>query len=183
MVLSWLTGGRKTEMAAAKRLYARIMEQSRLPVFYAEGGVPDTLDGRFDMVALHLILVLRCLKAKEAQQFSQTVFDIFISDMDESFREIGVGDMTIGKRMKQMSHAFYGRVKAYEDGLKADDDEMLSQALHRNLYRGAGEIDPAALEAMTGYIRLTAAQLESESLEDLMAGRLTFKYGLELPET
>lgn len=175
MVLSWLRGERKAGQEAAVRLYESVVAQARQPVFYTKGQVPDTLDGRFDMVSLHLILVLRCMKAREARDIAQLVLDTFLLNMDESLREIGVGDMSIGKRIKQMSSAFYGRVAAYEDGLKADDDEILIDALHRNLYRGAPAVDHSTLEAMAAYTRKTAAQLEAENIQDLMDGRVTFK--------
>lgn len=166
---------RSDDRHAARKLYLGVVAQARDPVFYAEMGVPDTVDGRFDMIALHAWLVMRRLKSESgaAARVSQALFDCLFDDMDRSLRESGAGDLGVGRRVKTMAKAFYGRLAAYDEGLAGDDDDVLAAALGRNLYRGA---DPGAarLAAVAGYIRREAAALEAQDLEDLLGGRLTF---------
>jgi cytochrome b pre-mRNA-processing protein 3 len=119
---------------AALRLYHGIVEQARQPGFFAVYGVPDTLDGRFELIALHEFLVLNRLKQEHQRSatFAQELFDTFFADMDRALRELGVGDLAVGKHIKRMATAFYGRIAAYERGLSADDP-ALAEALERNL--------------------------------------------------
>jgi len=112
----------KQHNPAAVALYKCIVEQARQPDFYTHHGVPDSLDGRFDMIVLHTFLVMRRLRtiaSQAAGQLSQDLFDLLFADMDSNLREIGVGDLGVGKRVKKMAQAFYGRVEAYEAGLTA----------------------------------------------------------------
>ena len=120
---------------AARALYERAVVQARQPVFYASFGVPDSLDGRFDMVALHVFLLLHRLKqeGKTAARLAQCLFDVMFDDMDESLRELGAGDLGVGRRVKAMAKALYGRLAAYQAGLAGDDRE-LAAALARNLF-------------------------------------------------
>ncbi|MEK9968272.1 MAG: ubiquinol-cytochrome C chaperone family protein [Ferrovibrio sp.] len=157
-------------------LYRRIVEQARQPDFYSRHGVPDSLDGRFDMIVLHSFLVMRRLRAigsKAADDLSQDLFDLLFADMDVNLREIGVGDLGVGKRVKKMAQAFYGRVEAYEEGLTATDDGILSDALGRNLY---GTTQPAltALIAMAAYMRAADSHLSAQSTAGIMAGNVDF---------
>ena len=172
MMLARLSS-RSDHRQAARKLYLGVVAQARDSVFYAEMGVPDTVDGRFDMIALHAWLVMRRLKSESAAaRVSQALFDSLFDDMDRSLRESGAGDLGVGRRVKTMAKAFYGRLAAYDEGLAGDDD-VLAAALGRNLYRGA---DPGAarLAAVAGYIRSEAAALEAQDLEDLLGGRVRF---------
>ena len=162
----------------AHRLYVILAGQARQAAFYSGGGVPDSLDGRFDMLALHLFLVLRRLTDKQAgssgANLAQQLFDVMFGDMDRSLREMGVGDLTVGKRIRTMSEAFYGRVEAYEAGLQAAvDNGPLMAALERNLYRGKAP-PPAVLACMAAYVRDTAAALEAQAGDDFLGGKLGF---------
>ena len=159
---------------AAHRLYASVVAQARQPAFYTSFGVADTVDGRFDMVALHAYLVLRRLKMRSepAAKTAQAVFDAMFADMDRNLRERGVGDLGVGRRVKTMARAFYGRIAAYDEGL-AGDDGMLVAALQRNLYRGS-DGDPAGCAALASYVRRETAALEDQKLDDILAGRVTF---------
>jgi cytochrome b pre-mRNA-processing protein 3 len=168
--------GGKQHNPAAVALYRRIVEQARQPDFYSRYGVPDSLDGRFDMVVLHSFLVMRRLRAiasKPADDLSQDLFDLLFADMDSNLREIGVGDLGVGKRVKKMAQAFYGRVEAYEAGLTASDDGILSDALSRNLY---GTTQPAltAVIAVAGYMRSADTWLSEQSDAGIMAGNVDF---------
>lgn len=167
--------GRQPDPAAVA-LYRRIVEQARQPDFYARHGVPDSLDGRFDMIVLHAFLVMRRLRAitsKAADDLNQEVFDLLFADMDSNLREIGVGDLGVGKRVKKMAQAFYGRVEAYEAGMIATDDAILTDALTRNLY---GTIQPALPNqlAMAAYMRAADALLAGQPDAQIMAGNVEF---------
>ncbi len=168
---------------AAGELYMRIVEQSRRPAFYRHCAVPDTLDGRFDLIALHAFLVLYRLRdtGAEAKDFSQELFNAMFADMDRGLRDLGSSDVRTPKRVKAMVEAFYGRAKAYEDGLTGPGGG-LAEALRRNLFRAvdAGE-GPSAL--MADYVRREAENLAQQSLPDLIAGRITFGPPPEVPES
>lgn len=167
---------RTREKEAARRLYGAVLARARETVFYEDLGVPDTVDGRFDMVALHAFLVLRRLKRDRSATaaLSQAIFDLMFVDMDENLREMGVGDLSVGRRVKDMAKAFLGRVAAYETALTESDGEALAAALRRNLFRGAVAGDGGQVAAMADYVRGQDADLARLAIEDLMAGRLTF---------
>src|SRR5947209_7130693 len=131
---------------AAELAYGRVIEQARQPAFFAELGVPDTLDGRFELICLHAFLYLHRLKReqKRAAPLGQQFFDTMFADFDRSLREMGTGDLSVGREVKRMAQAFYGRIAAYERGL-AGDDSVLEPALARNLF-GTVPPNPALLE-------------------------------------
>ena len=161
--------------AAATRLYAHVVEQARQPFFYLTLGVPDTPDGRFDMIALHAALLLRRLRRDRdsTEAVSQAVFDLMFADMDQNLREMGVGDLAVGKRIKAMAQGFYGRLAAYDVGLAAPGDEVLADALARNVYRHRerGEGDPAGLAR---YMRRQAERLDGQPVGALVTGVVVF---------
>lgn len=160
---------------AARRLYDAIVTQARQPAFYEDLGVPDTLDGRFEMITLHAFLLLHRLKREPERTaaLAQAVFDTMFLDMDASLREMGAGDLGVGRRVKQMATGFYGRVAAYEAGLADDAGPGLSKALRRNLY-GTVEVAPRLPDAMAAYARAAAAALAAQPLEMLLAGHVEF---------
>ena len=98
-------------------IYGMIVTQAREPLFYRDLGVPDTVNGRFDLLVLHLWMVLRRLKSVEGGRPSQALFDRFCDDMDDNLREMGVGDLTVPKQMQAFGEAFYGRIAAYDMAL------------------------------------------------------------------
>lgn len=118
--------------ATIEMIYGTIVAQARRPDFYQRFGVPDTVNGRFDMVVLHLWMVLRRLRALGASDAAQAVFDQFCSDMDGNLREMGFGDLTVPKRMIKFGEAFYGRSRAYDAAIAADLSH-LAAALARNV--------------------------------------------------
>ena len=115
----------------AQPLYEAIVAAARRPKFYASLGVADTVEGRFDLLILHLYLVLARLKL-EAPELCQNLIDIFCDDMDGNLREMGVGDLGVGKRVRRMAEALAGRLQAYTF---ATDQNMLEAALNRNVYK------------------------------------------------
>jgi cytochrome b pre-mRNA-processing protein 3 len=117
-------------------IYGMIVTQAREPLFYRDLAVPDTVNGRFDLLVLHLWMVLRRLRAMaDGKSLSQTLFDRFCDDMDANLREMGVGDLTVPKRMQAFGEAFYGRAAAYDLALSAGG-EALAQALCKNILNG-----------------------------------------------
>lgn len=174
MFARWFTGSRRRRLAAD--LYLDIVAQARQPAFYRSLAVPDTLDGRFDMIVLHAFLVLRHLRTQgpEAEALSQALFDYLLSDMDQSLRESGVGDLSVGKHVKRMAKAFYGRAAAYGRALDGTaDGETMQDALARNLYRSSPP-PVAILDSMADYVRGATVHLEQVPLNTLLDGNATF---------
>ncbi len=160
---------RKTR-AAAQTLYGAIVAASRAPVFYSEWGVPDTVDGRFELIALHAFLTMRRLKQSVGTgTFTQALFDVMFADFDRNLREMGIGDLGVGRRIKAMAGAFYGRIVAYERGLAGK--ESLDDALRRNLF---GTTAPTATQiaAVANYVHRLAQRLAVAPIERLQAGEL-----------
>ena len=164
------------EARAAAALYESIVEQAREPEFFASLGVPDSLDGRFETVALHVFLVLRRLKSdvSDASGFAQALLDAFFADMDRSLREMGVSDLGVGRRVKEMAKALYGRIQAYEKGIEENGDAALEAALRRNLYGTVAAPRLADLAAVAGYVHRQNEALAAQPLAELRAGRVAF---------
>jgi cytochrome b pre-mRNA-processing protein 3 len=165
---------RNTIRDAARYAYALVVEQSRRLEFFTALGVPDTLDGRFELICVHAFLYLRRLKgeAAPAASLAQSFVDTMIADFDRSLREIGTGDLGVGRQVKRMAEAFYGRIRAYEDGL-AGDDPAFCAALARNLY-GTATATQAQLAQMVGYLRREVVSLAAQPTAPLLAGAVAF---------
>jgi cytochrome b pre-mRNA-processing protein 3 len=148
-------------------LYAALTRQARLPVFFREYGVADTIDGRFDMVALHAWLVLGRLKAAGLEEVSQSLSNAIFVAFDEALRDLGTGDMGLGPRMKKLGNAFNGRMQAYEG---AADAGALAEAIQRNVYRGEAGHEAAAL----GLARYALAARTHLEQSDPAQGELDF---------
>ena len=119
-------------------IYGMIVTQAREPLFYRAFGVSDTVNGRFDLLVLHLWMVLRRFRSVDgAVDVSQALFDRFCEDMDANLREMGVGDLTVPKRMQAFGEAFYGRAAAYDAAFAAGAD-ALAQAVCKNVLNGEG---------------------------------------------
>jgi cytochrome b pre-mRNA-processing protein 3 len=152
-------------------IYGMIVTQAREPLFYRDLAVPDTVNGRFDMLVLHLWMVLRRLKpTKGGAELSQALFDRFCDDMDGNLREMGVGDLTVPKRMQAFGEAFYGRAAAYDLALAAGE-EPLAQALCKNILNGA-EIEKA--RSLARYANAAIAALADLDEATLRGGSWQF---------
>ena len=159
---------------AGYALYTAAVQAARDPAFYTRFGVPDTLDGRFDMIGLHVSLVMDRLRreASPGPELAQAVFDAMFSDMDFNLREMGVSDMSVGKRVKVMWEALNGRAQAYAAALASGDEDAMTQAVARNVWRGAAP--DANARALARLAVAQAAHLAAQPLADLAAGRVTF---------
>ncbi len=152
-------------------IYSSIVEQARRPEFYTGLDVPDTIDGRFDLIVLHAGLYLPRLKAVKGQgkALSQAMFDQMFANLEFNLREMGAGDMSVPKRMKDMVAAFYGRVGSYDDALRAGNMVALRAALQRNVYRDA-PVDPARVDALASYVRAASEALHAAGDDVIVAG-------------
>lgn len=150
-------------------LYNNVVAEARRPAWYLDGAVPDTIDGRFDMVALVLSLVIIRLEDDGAAQLCADLTERFITDMDGSLRQDGVGDQVVGKHIGRMVAALGGRLGAYRDS--RGDDAAFAEALRRNLWRGDPVAD-AAVAFVVVEARAVAARLAATSLPQLTAGKL-----------
>ncbi|MEX0627917.1 MAG: ubiquinol-cytochrome C chaperone family protein [Cucumibacter sp.] len=164
---------RKDRLAeAALAVYTPIVAQSRHPGFYAEWGVADTPTGRFMMISLHMALALRRLRSEpEASRFSQALFDLFFRDMDRSLREMGVGDLSIGKRIAGMTELFYGLLSSVGSALDADDSSGLAASLSRNLF----DFEPNAAAKLAAYCQVQSDTLAAQPAGAILAGELRFE--------
>jgi cytochrome b pre-mRNA-processing protein 3 len=158
----------------AELAYGRVVEYARHPRFFAEGGVPDTVDGRFELICLHAFLYLRRLKREQpgSAALGQLFVDTMFADFDRSLREMGTGDLSVGRQIKRMAEGFYGRVAAYDDGLDGDD-AALAGALGRNVF-GTASPEAERVAALVGYVRREAAALDRQDARALLAGQVRF---------
>ena len=168
--------GEPPVQVAARQLYVGAVHQARRPEFYLHCNVPDTVDGRFDMIVLHVVLVMRRLKRDhdQAAETAQALFDLMFADMDQNLREMGVGDIGIGKRVKALAKSFFGRLAAYDLALNAEDDLALYSALRRNVYRKCSPSDGDVM-TMAAYVRRESARLEGLPIKVLLSGDLSFE--------
>ncbi|MXW93461.1 MAG: ubiquinol-cytochrome C chaperone [Rhodospirillaceae bacterium] len=166
---------RRRNRASAGALYACIVAAARHEHFYRVRGVPDTLDGRFELLALHVVLVCRRLAAEgpAGAAAGQHLFDVMIEDLDMNLRELGVNDPSLGRRVKEMARAFYGRCGAYAAALDGGDRPALEGAVARNLY---GTLDPAPANVTwaADYIEAVAGALDRLSLPAVAAADIRF---------
>ncbi len=164
-------------------LYGMIVAQARSTAFYAAGyGVPDTVQGRFDLIVLHLVLILRRLDRQNdtgadreggpARNLGQRLFDLFCRDLDDNLREMGVGDLAVPREMRRFAEAFYGRQAAYHGALTAAEERELEKALARNIYGTVGVDDRAA--RLARYTRAAERQLDTAEESALLAGKVVF---------
>jgi cytochrome b pre-mRNA-processing protein 3 len=170
----WRTG--RSRRDAAHGLYTAIVEQARQPVFYGVWGVPDSREGRLEMVNLHAILVMRRLRAEgpEGQAVAQALFDLMFQDLDRHLREWGVGDLSVGKHVKKLAQSFFGRAAALDPLLLAGDASGVEEVLRRNVYTGAAEPLPMAIGRLTHYLLEQEAFLQASDGAALVAGQARF---------
>lgn len=143
-----------TDQQKAYAIYENCITKARQPVFYTEMSVPDTIEGRFEMIVLHVVLAMIDLQkqGEETKDLQQDVFDVMFADMDQSLRERGVGDYSVPKKMRKMMTGFNGRAHVYKKALEEDDVKGLKEALSRNVYATLADISDTALEKLCNYV-------------------------------
>lgn len=175
--LKSLFAGRATPHAEA--LYRATVAKARDAAFYETLGAADTVEGRYDLLTLHVHMLLTRLRGEGAlaEALSQDIFDVMMKDMDASLREIGVGDLIVGKRMQQLAAAFYGRGERYKtafEALEADTPDLkpLQDAVKNNILPDAP--DDASVEAAAAYVARQLAALRAQPAARLMNGVVRF---------
>jgi len=160
-----LLGGRAGR-DAARRLYDGAVARGRRPELYAQLGVPDTVEGRFEMLTLHVILLIDRLGSEGAAgHLRQALFDVYVSDLDGALREMSVGDLAVGRRMKKLAQVFYGRALAFDAAFQAlPDATMLEDLLARTILEGRDGVDPRPLAAYIASERESLAICETTAL-------------------
>jgi cytochrome b pre-mRNA-processing protein 3 len=164
---------RRAERDAAARIYAAAFAAARRPALYLQYGVPDTLQGRFEMVTLHLFAVLHRFMHDpgDEPELARLISERFVDDMDGAFREMGVGDLSVPKRMRALYGSFAGRVSAYEHAI-ADEDGRLADAIARNVFPGSA--DKRHATALASYLGEAVEQFRCADAAALRLGELPF---------
>lgn len=162
---------KSVDTEAVYAVYSAIVAQSRQPRFYAEWGVSDSVTGRFDMICLHLALLFGRLRSEgRAAEFSQAVFDLFFRDMDRSLREMGVTDLGVPKKIRNMGNVFYGLMANLNEAIAGGERDAVADVLTGNVF--AGEPVDGALQ-LADYLLAEAARLRSLAVDEIIAGRLS----------
>ncbi|MHC8509500.1 MAG: ubiquinol-cytochrome C chaperone family protein [Rhodospirillales bacterium] len=173
-ILDFFKPGPSAAEEAAMRLYAAVVRQSRRPGFYTACAVPDTGDGRFEMIVIHAHLILRRMReGPAARKTAQALYDHMFADMDVNLREMGAGDTGVAVRVKKMAEGLHGRIAAYDEGLDGGDEDALAAALARNLYRQSPPAAPV-MARMAAYVRAQNTHLAGQGTEAFAAGRAAF---------
>lgn len=171
-----LTGGGQAARVG-KTLYAASASAARRPFLYADLGAPDTVEGRFELYALHAFLVIRRLRGEPEKTgaVSQALFDSLLRGLDDGLREMGVGDLSVGKKMRKLGEALYGRAKNLDEALSAaDEDAALRAFLARTVFAGREDAVQRA-GPMAQAVRKMDDALGAQSLDRIMAGEVRFE--------
>ena len=155
-------------------LYGAIVAQARCAAFYSGYGVPDTVQGRFDLIVLHMVLLLdRLARVNDSGRgIGQQLFDVFCRDLDDNLREMGVGNLAVPKQMRRFGEAFYGRQAAYLAAFAAADERELEKAIARNIFQ-TGDIEAGAAR-LARYARATLGQFKFQEESALLRGEVAF---------
>jgi len=145
-------------------LYALAVEQARQPDFYTALGVADRIDARFELYTLHVLILFLRLKqdGERGEVAAQKLFDTYISSLDNTLRELGVGDVSVGKKMRKLGESLYGRMNAYEGPLRAEDESALAASLAKNVYES---VDAETGVALARYAVTSRRNLAAQSFE------------------
>lgn len=170
----WFGRDLSANRAVTDALYERIVAAARQPALYSEWGVPDTPLGRFEMMSLHLFLLLHRVRGEGGAiaDIAQTLTDEFFSDVDSSVRELGIGDAGVPKRVKKLAKMFYGRAASYGEALDHADEPALAAALARNIRPDAA--DWTGAKPLAVYVAAANTALRGQPTAELLAGRIVF---------
>ncbi len=169
----------RSTRVAARELYSEIITQARQPLFYEGFGVPDSVEGRFDLLALHSFLVMGRLKGADGSDspgghFANKLFSTMVEDLDSNLRELGVGDLTVGKKVRGLTEAFLGRAASYDAALKAGDSELMAQAVARNILGDEAHAKSRTAISLAAYVFAVNKALAEQKAERLMQGVVIF---------
>jgi cytochrome b pre-mRNA-processing protein 3 len=171
LTMIWPFSKRSEPSDAVYAAYNVIVAQSRQPAFYVDWSVEDSVTGRFNMICLHMSLILRRLRQHPDKQFGQDLFDLFFADMDRSLREMGVGDVSVPKRIEKMGAIFYGLLEKTTEALDNEDAAELEAVIARNLL---DEDSAGAAKPLARYAAECARGLAGQEVTDILAGRIAF---------
>lgn len=162
--------------AAAHRLYMAAVEQARQPLFYRDWGVPDSRDGRLELVSLHAILLMRRLRdeGRPGQRLAQSLFDLMFQDLDRHLREWGVGDLSVGKHVKKLAQSFLGQANALDPLIDSGNREGIGDLLCRNVYTEIAMPRPEGIALLAGYVIRQNGWLSGQDGAALLAGSVRF---------
>ena len=164
----------KPAVVAGRALYAACVEQSRSPRFYADLAVPDSVEGRFEIYTLHVVLIMDRLVSQgpEAARTSQALFDAYARALDDALREMGVGDLSVGKKMRRLGEAFFGRVKNYHAALATlPDTKDLDALIRRTVY---ADVEGPPPDALLDYVLRQKQGLDTQPTERLLSGLVSW---------
>lgn len=164
----------REERDAAHGLYVELVGLARQPAYYLQGGVPDTNDGRLEMVGLHVALAARRLarEGRAGTELAQRLVELMFADIDRNLRELGIGDLSVGRKVKDIAASFRGRAAALDAALADDDREALATMLLRNLYLSGTMPDARQVLAVVDRLRTLDRALTDADGRDLLSGRL-----------
>ena len=168
-ISSVIFSSNKTELDLCKQIYYKCLLASRKPEFYTKFEVADTFDGRFDMLCLIISVYMHKLtrEPEKTKEFSQILFDVMFKDIDLTLREMGAGDLGVGKRVKIMSESFMGRLIKYSQSLENKNGSLLAKALARNLYRQDGIVYSDS--EITKFVLTLSEEIESLKMDYVMS--------------
>lgn len=161
--------------ASGARLFAAAVAQARRPAFYADLGVPDEIDSRFELYVVHVVLIQQRLSGHgpEAAEAAQALFDAFVASLDDALRELGVGDLSVSKKMRRLGEALFGRAAAYRDLFKASPDrEGIKALIARTVFSDEAALDRAA--PLADYVMRAQAVLAPQPLDTLLKGEVVW---------
>lgn len=164
----------RRQFNSAHTLYTETIVAARDPWLFNECGVPDTPEGRFEVLTLMAFLLLRQLKEiEEAESLAQYYFDIMFEDIEANLREMGVGETTLAKRMKKLAGSFYGRIKTYDDAISSDEPDVWRETIKRYLFAET-EVPEDVIDATANYALAIGENIASQNTTDLLEGRVMF---------
>src|SRR5215475_6986083 len=169
--------GRAARKEAAEKIYDAIVAQSRNPAFYLRCGVPDTLSGRFDMLVIHMFVVLQILKlgGREGQLLAQEIVEAFIREMDTMVRDLGVSDRNVPKEVRKIAQLFYGQLLAYSTALQRNEPKLLAGEVWKSFQSSEGNKQQSvASDSISTYINQSIKSIQEMPLNMLLQGNIRF---------
>jgi cytochrome b pre-mRNA-processing protein 3 len=163
-MLQWIRR-RASADRKAKELYGSVVTAARQPVFYERQRVPDTPEGRFELISLHLFLALESLGQQNGSgDLKRRIIETFVSDMDDCMREMGVGDLSVPKKVRRAAAAFYERASRYREGVAHGSSPTLEESLARYVFSGSPPSEAAVAE-LARYVRQAASALSDREFD------------------